>query len=177
MRESESAYVLARARATGTIPASLVYVDGVERAEAAGRRLVLLRGAPPSAAFALGWADLAEPDPDTAGFDVQRLTPSALATLVACVACCWPDAAVDPYPSAVATVVGVLDVATRLGVDRKWATAALLHGLPSVGCVTITAALPHDEVRLGPLFATWPSGQLSLLRRAHDRLREIGSAA
>jgi hypothetical protein len=171
----ESAYVLARARVTGTVSGSLGYVDGVERAAAAaGRRLVLLRGALPSAAFALGWADMVEPDPDAAGFEVQRLAPSALATLAACLACCWPDVGTDLHPGTASTVTDVLAVTTRLGVDRNWAKGALLHDLPGAAWVTITAAIPDDEVRLGPAFATWPPGQVALLRRVHDRLRTIG---
>jgi hypothetical protein len=175
----ESAYVLARMRATGTAPGSLGFVDGVEgAAAAAGRRLVLLRGAPVAdTTLALGWDDLAEPDPDTLAFEVQRLAPSALTTLVACVACCWPDAGADPYPGASNSVRDVLAVTARLGVDRNWAKAALLHDLPGAGYLLITGRADGDEVRLGPAFATWPSGQLSLLRRAHERLCSIGGVA
>jgi hypothetical protein len=174
----DAAYVLARARAASAVPGSLSYVDGVERsAHTVGRRLAPLRDAPPSAAFALGWHDTVEPDPDTAGYEVQRLAPSALATLAACVACCWSDAERDLHPSAVSTVGAVLAAAARLGVDRIWAKAALVHDLPGAGFVTLAPAPPDDEVRLGPAFAAWPAGQVSLLRRAHDRFRALREGA
>lgn len=167
----ESAYVLARLRATRTAPAALVEIDGVEEAaRAAARRVVPVAGATVRAEVALGWAEIAEPDPDAAEVVVQRLTPSALSTLAACFALCWPDATADPYPGVATTVGEVLAVAARLNVNEIWGKAALLHDLPGAGYVVIAGAAPSAEVRLGPAVAIWPSGQLALLRRAHDRL-------
>lgn len=167
----ESAYVLAHLRATRTVPAALGATDGVEQAATvAARRVVPVAGATGRAEVALGWAEIAEPDPDAAEVVVQRLTPSALSTLGACLGLCWPDATAEPYPGVAASVAAVLEVAARLGVHEIWAKAALLHDLPGAGYVVVAGAAPAAEVRLGPAVATWPSGQLSLLRRAHDRL-------
>ena len=146
-------------------------VAGVEQAATlAARRVVPVAGATGRSEVALGWAEIAEPDPDAADVVVQRLTPSALSTLAACFALCWPDATAEPYPGAATTVAEVLAVAAGLNVHEIWAKAALLHDLPGAGYVVVAGSAPGAEVRLGPAVATWPSGQLALLRRAHDRL-------
>lgn len=167
----EAAYVLARLRATRTGPAALAAIPGVElAATAAGRRLVPVAGPMGRADVALGWAEIAEPDPEASELVVQRLAPSALTTLAACLGLCWPDVTAEPYPGVASTVGAVLGVATRLRVNEIWSKAALLHDLPSAGFVVVSAGGPAAAVRLGPAFATWPSGQLALLRRVHDRL-------
>jgi hypothetical protein len=167
----EDAYVLAQLRATRTGPAGFAAIPGVElAATAAGRRLVPVVGPMGRAEVALGWADLAEPDPEASDLVVQRLAPSALTTLAACLGLCWPDATTEPYPGVASTVGAVLGVATRLGVNEIWSKAALMHDLPSAGFVVVSGSGHGSSVRLGPAFATWPSGQLALLRRVHDRL-------
>ena len=167
----ESAYVLARLRATRTAPATVGATDGVEHAvTAAARRLVPVTSRTGRAEVALGWAEIAEPDPDAAEVVVQRLTPSALSTLGACLGLCWPDATAEPYPGEATNVAAVLEVAARLGVNEIWAKAALLHDLPGAGYLVVAGAAPAAQVRLGPAVATWPSGLFALLRRAHDRL-------
>ena len=173
----ESAYALARLRATRTAPAALAEMGGVEQAATlVARRVVPVAGASGRSEVALGWTEIAEPDPDAADLVVQRLTPSALSTLAACFALCWPDATAEPYPGVATTVGEVLVVAAGLHVNEIWAKAALLHDLPGAGFLVIAGSAPSSEVRLGPAVATWPSGQLALLRRAHDRLPTITSA-
>lgn len=174
----EAAYVLARLRATRTGPAALAPTQGVEAATmAAGRRLVPVVSPMGRAEVALGWAEIAEPDPDASELIVQRFAPSALTTLAACLGLCWPDVTAEPYPGVATTVSEVLGVATGLGVSEIWSKAALLHDLAGAGYVAVEGVGPRGAVRLGPAFATWPSGQLALLRRAHDQLPVVEQAS
>ena len=147
----EAAYVLAQLRATRTGPAALAAVPGVElAATAAGRRLVPVVGPMGRAEVALGWADLAEPDPEASDLVVQRLAPSALTTFAACLGLCWPDVTTEPYPGVASTVGAVLGVATRLGVNEIWSKAALLHDLPTRGSSSSRAAGTGHPFGSGP---------------------------
>jgi hypothetical protein len=167
----ETAYLMARLRASRTLSLGLVEQTDVDRAlQAAGHRLIAVTDREGRPGIALGWAHLAEPDPEVSDVAVQRLAPSALTTLAVCVGLCWPDVSSDPYPGEATTVGDVLCVSARRHVHDTWAKAALFHELPNAGYVELSGTSAKSAVNLGPAVATWPSGQLMLLRRAHDRL-------
>lgn len=167
----ETALVLARLRASRTCPAADADDAQIAAAAgAAGRRLVRVTGSTRRPEVTLGWGDAVEPDPDAQSFQVQRLAPTALATLAVCLRCCWPEPDSDPLPGRVVDVRDVLTVAAAAGIDLRWAKAALHHDLPAAGLVAIDNTSEGSTVRLGPALAAWPDGQWALLRRSHDRL-------
>ncbi|MGQ0805940.1 MAG: hypothetical protein ACT4PI_19055 [Actinomycetota bacterium] len=167
----DTALALARLRASRTRSAA---DSGDTRlpaaAAAAGRRVVRVTGPGGGTEVTLGWGDAVEPDPDAQPFAVQRLSPSALATLAVCLRCCWPEASRDPLPGRAVGVREVLIVAAAAGIDLRWAKAALLHDLPAAGFVALDDAHHDPTVRLGPALAGWPDGQWALMRRSHERL-------
>lgn len=158
---SEGAVTLATLRATRALslaPHELGAIQSV--VPELGRRIVEV-----DQRVLLGWNDGDEPQPDGT-YSVYALSRVPLVTFACCLALCWQDRHVHPYPGRTTTRKAVLSLARNLDVDDKHVKGALLHDLPRAHLVEIS----ENEVRLGIAVAVWPSAQVEALRRLHDQL-------
>lgn len=154
-----------RAQRTRRLPAPAR--GAVERAaESLGQRLVEVREPDGSISHTLGWADGYEPLPGKDTFSVRPLAPMALLALGTCIALCWRDRELGPYPGEAVAFNDVVAATVELGADYKHVVGALRGELQLAGLVVEAG----DSLRLGPALAAWPPAQVALLRRAADSL-------
>ena len=89
-----------------------------------------------------------------------------LRVLAACVRCCWPDPATDPWPGVAASTARVAEVLEPLvpgrnAMSRRQLLSAGLRRLTASGWVLTEGT---ETVRLGPRIATYGPLELSTLR-------------
>ncbi|MBL7256516.1 hypothetical protein [Paractinoplanes lichenicola] len=88
-----------------------------------------------------------------------------LRVFAACLRCCWPDPATDPWPGVSATVEQVDEVLQRLvpgrnSVSRRQLLTGALRRLTAAGWLLTDA----DRIRTGPRVASYGNLELSTLR-------------
>lgn len=180
MAEPSGALALARLRASRTMPQP----DDVRQlrvltmaATRAGRTLVQIRTADRKPGLALGWQEGFEPTMDPDHQVVHRhLSTLATLTFAACLRACWPNRDADLYPGVAATEDTVLAALAALGTlkdqglgDEEMAERRRKGALRELRAVGLLEP-GREEVRLGPVVATWAPTDMAVLRRAWDRL-------
>jgi hypothetical protein len=93
-------------------------------------------------------------------------TKGTLRVFAACLRCCWPDPATDPWPGVSATVEQVDEVLRQLvpgrtAVSRRQLLTGALRRLSAAGWLLTGQA---DTVRVGPRVASYGNLELSTLR-------------
>ncbi len=129
----------------------------------------------------LGWDADAEGAWAGEGMDSVRSArpaqPRLLRTLAACLKCCWTDVDAPIYPTASASVANILLAAASMGARNEAGDANLggirhargaLTTLDFAGLIVLNQA--EQTVRLGPIIATWPERDVSVLRGVWPRL-------
>ncbi len=181
MKSPDPALILAAARADGVLtpdglPASLV-AQADEVAHTAGRSLVDCdfpwptpagaRGRPgtPGRAFVLAWSEAPVPE-ELGTYPVARLTPTQTITFALCLAQAWPDPRLPPYPGRPFERAEILDTAGDIGLDVKFAKAALDGELQWLSLIVRDGR----RLRLGPAVAALPGTFAETMRRFHDLL-------
>ncbi|GAA3367439.1 hypothetical protein GCM10020367_67130 [Streptomyces sannanensis] len=181
MKNLETALILAAARAGGAlapdrVPASLV-TQADDAAHVAGRSLVecdcpwptpagaVGRPGPPRRAFVLGWSEAPVPE-ELGTYPVARLTPTQTITFALCLAQAWPDPRMHPYPGRPFERAEILDMAGDIGLDVKFAKAALDGELEWL----LLIVRDGRRLRLGPAVAALPETFAETMRRFHDLL-------
>jgi hypothetical protein len=143
----------------------------------AGRTLVEVRIAGGGPGLALGWQEGFEPTVDPDRHVVHRhLSTVAVLTFAACLRACWPGHDADPYPGVVASEDTVLAALAALGTlkdhglgDEEMAERRRKGALRELRAVGLLEP-GRNEIRLGPVVATWAPADVAALRRAWDRL-------
>jgi hypothetical protein len=182
MKNPDAALILAAARASGALPpdglpASLV-AQADEEAHVAGRSLVECdcpwpvpaagaggRPSPPGRALVLGWSETPVPE-ELGTYPVARLTPTQTITFALCLAQAWPDPRLPPYPGRPFERDEILDTAGDIGLDVKFAKAALDGELQWL----LLIIRDGRRLRLGPAVAALPGTFAETMRRFHDLL-------
>lgn len=129
----------------------------------------------------LGWDADAEGAWAGDGMDSIRSTrpaqPRLLRTLAACLRCCWADPETPIYPAGPASIDDVLAATASLTAPYEVGEAKLggarhtrgaLTTLDSAGLIVLNLA--EQTLTLGPVIATWPERDISVLRGAWSRL-------
>jgi hypothetical protein len=129
----------------------------------------------------LGWDTDAEGVWAAEGMEAVRSArpaqPRLLRTLAACLRCCWVDPDAPIYPARSASIEDVLAAASTLGgineADESGPagmrhTRGALTTLDAAGLITLDGA--ERTVALGPVIATWPEQDVSVLRATWARL-------
>lgn len=181
LKNPDTALVLAAARAGGALPRECLPASLVTRtddvARVAGRALVecdcpwpapagaVGRAGQPGRALVLGWSET--PVPENLGtYPVARLTPSQTITFALCLAQAWPDPRLPPYPGRPFERGEILDTAGDIGLDVKFAKAALDGELQWL----LLIIRDGRRLRLGPAVAALPGTFTETMRRFHDLL-------
>ena len=129
----------------------------------------------------LGWDADAEGAWGGEGMDSVRSArpaqPRLLQTLAACLKCCWTDPEAPVYPAGSASIADVLAAVTSLRAPNEAGDANLggirhargaLTTLDFAGLIVLNQA--EQTVMLGPVIATWPERDVSVLRGVWPRL-------
>jgi hypothetical protein len=181
MKNPDTALILAAARAGGALPPECLPVSLVTQADevarVAGRGLVegdcpwpapasaVGRPGPPVHALVLGWSQTPVPE-DLGTYPVARLTPTQTITFALCLAQAWPDPRLPPYPGRPFERAEILDTAGDIGLDVKFAKAALDGELQWL----LLIIRDGRRLRLGPAVAALPATFADTMRRFHDLL-------
>lgn len=105
--------------------------------------------------------------------------PRLLRTLAACLKCCWTDPDAPIYPAKSASIEDVLVAAASLGAPVETGNASpgsirhargALTTLDFAGLIVLNQV--EQTVMLGPVIATWPERDVSLLRGVWPRLAQ-----
>lgn len=178
---AEPRMALARLRVTGTRALS-----GDRREHAmldaaagrAGRRLVeVTTPESTTVTVTLGWVEGSEP---VAGGDsgvVRTEMPDELVlTFASALRACWPDPDDVPFPGHWASAEAVLGaraiMGTLSGSDGNDGRSAEFHRKGALRRLREAGCLVGDEqqVRLGPIVATWSEEQVNVLRAVYEQL-------
>ncbi|MGW2561526.1 hypothetical protein ACWCXB_20170 [Streptomyces sp. NPDC001514] len=181
MKNPDAALILAAVRAGGALPPERLpgnlVAQADEVARVAGRSLVecdcpwpapadaLGRPSPPGRALVLGWSETPVPE-ELGTYPVARLTPTQTITFALCLAQAWPDPRLPPYPGRAFERAGILDAAGDIGLDVKFAKAALDGELQWL----LLIVRDGRRLRLGPAVAALPGTFTETMRRFHDLL-------
>lgn len=180
MPDRSGALALARLRASRTMPRPdngrqlRAFAAATARA---GRTLVAVRTGEGQPGLTLAWQEGFEPAVDADRQVVHRhLSTLAVLTFAACLRACWPNRDADPYPGVAASEHSVLAALAALGTlknhglgDEEMAQRRRKGALRELRAVGLLEP-GRDEIRLGPVVATWAPGEVAALRRAWDRL-------
>ncbi|MDX3716294.1 hypothetical protein PV733_46970 [Streptomyces europaeiscabiei] len=187
MKNADVPLILAAARAGGALaPGSLppgLLAEADETARIAGRSLVECdcpwptpsgsggRPGPLGRALVLGWSQAPVPE-ELGTYPIARLTPTQIITFALCLARAWPDLNWPPYPGRPFERADILDAAGDLGLDVKFAKAALDGELQ----LLLLIVREGQRLRLGPAVAALPATFAETMRRFHDQLLGTGQA-
>ncbi|MBM2615202.1 hypothetical protein JIG36_06450 [Actinoplanes sp. LDG1-06] len=162
MNERDTALWWARIRSGGPqrVATGGPTPDGLRRIVEADAQAVWLIPDRPESAGPAVLAEYGVPGP------AMLDSKGTLRVLAACVRCCWPDPATDPWPGAAATLDQVDQVLQRLvpgrnAVSRKALLTGASRRLAAAGWLLLEGA---DTVRLGPRIASYGNLELSTLR-------------
>ena len=159
-------------RAEHSLPSGDVDLAGLTALlRSAGRRLVEAQVAGDRQLTA-GWTDETRPVIDQETIIGPVATRSVAIAFASALGLCWPDPSAPPYPGLTVELSQVLDAAGRVGLDHAWAKGSLTNVL----CAAAFVEIDGNRLRLGPSVAAFTPGQLSALRRIHDRFPASGEA-
>jgi hypothetical protein len=179
MLEDDSAYLLAKLRATRTQPfprSARDLVDLKVAAQRVGQTLTEAHDRHGGRALTASWPASSDLLGQEAHEPYFRLpTSSLLFVLSACIRWCWPDPNQTLYPGVPVSEAEILDSLQAFSSSAEGAShrmrgshRAALRKL--IACGVLSQSESGSVIRLGPAIALWSDDEVAALRAEHHRL-------